>query len=46
MQKAVLSLRGEDGFFMYGIEKEWREGKVLKEFRLKPGVAIKNPFQS
>ena len=30
---------------MYGIEKELR-GKVLKEFRLKPGVAIKNPFQS
>lgn len=27
---------------MYGIEKEWR-GKVLKKFRLKPGVAIKNP---
>ena len=44
MRKAILFLL-EDGFFVYGIEKEWR-GKVLKEFHLKPGVAIKNPFQS
>ena len=42
MQKAVLSLRGGDGFFVYGIEKELRE-ENLNGFYIKKRKLQREP---